>query len=187
MRPSAFLLVAGLLWAGSLSAQNLLSDRTKTKIVSREPTKIKLVTKKPAASAVAAKKVDSAPVFVFKRTPCFGTCPHYEATVYADGRVSYTGYGYVKRTGTHEFRLPQNVVNTVLDDARRLNFSTYEERYSQGSTDLPATVLSIRQPNGQLKTVQAEEGTPPELDSLLKYISTEIEKVSGGVTTPAKQ
>ncbi|MCB2378283.1 DUF6438 domain-containing protein [Hymenobacter sp. BT635] len=185
MRLPASLLLVFLLWAGSAPAQNLITGKTKTKAVAvTDRSKIKLVTKKPVATNVAAKKVDSAPVFVFKRTPCFGTCPHYEATVYADGRVSYTGYGYVARTGSHELKLPQAVVNTILDDARRLNFPTYEERYSQGSTDLPATVLSIRQPNGQLKTVQAEEGTPPELDSLLKYISTEIEKVSGG---PSKE
>ncbi|TGE23076.1 DUF6438 domain-containing protein [Hymenobacter metallicola] len=182
MRVPALLLFVALLWADRISAQNIAADRTKSKIVSREPTKIKLVTKKPAANA-AAKKVDSAPLIVFKRTPCFGTCPHYEATIYADGRVSYTGYGYVQRTGTHELKLPQRVVSTILDDARRLNFSTYEDRYSQGSTDLPTTVLSIRQPNGQVKTVQAEEGTPAELEALLQYISTEIEKVSGGTST----
>lgn len=183
MRLSASLLLAGLLWAGSLSAQNIAADRSKTKVVSREPTKIKLVTKKPGASSATAKKANATPVILFKRTPCFGKCPHYEATIYPNGRVSYTGYGDVRLTGTHELQLPPAIVNTILADARRLNFATYEERYSQGASDLPATVLSIRQPSGQLKTVQAEEGTPPELEALMKYISNEIDKISGGTPT----
>jgi hypothetical protein len=184
MRLFSVLLLAAFLWTTSAAAQNMVAGKPLTKskavMVTRTPakSKIKVVTKKPEV----VKKVDSTPVIVFKRTPCFGTCPHYEATIYADGRVSYVGYRYVALTGPHELQLPKGIVNAILDDARRLNFATYDERYSQGSTDLPATVLSIRQASGQLKTVQAEEGTPPELEALLKYISTEIEKVSGGTS-----
>ncbi|UOQ71966.1 DUF6438 domain-containing protein [Hymenobacter cellulosilyticus] len=187
MRLSFALLLAALLGAVSAPAQNLLADKnkakTKTVSLSRQPvkTKVKVVTKKP----VAAKKVEAVPVIVFKRTPCFGTCPHYEATIFSDGHVSYIGYRYVPLTGPHEMKIPLATVNKILDDARRLNFATYEERYSQGSTDLPATILSIRQANGQLKTVQAEEGTPPELETLLKFVGAEIEKVSGGTNAAA--
>ncbi|UOQ52715.1 DUF6438 domain-containing protein [Hymenobacter cellulosivorans] len=188
MRLSFLFLLAALLGAASSApAQNLVSDKNKTKTktvsLSRTPVKgkVKVVTKKP----VAAKKVEAVPVIVFRRTPCFGTCPHYEATVFSDGHVSYIGYRYVPLTGPHELKIPVATVNTIMDDARRLNFATYEERYSQGSTDLPATILSIRQPNGQLKTVQAEEGTPPELEALMKYVAAEIEKVSGGTNAAA--
>lgn len=181
MRFSTLLLAAALLGSGRLAAQNLRSTKAKTKLTTITPakTKVKVVTKQPAA----AKKVDTRPVIVFKRTPCFGRCPNYEATIYADGRVSYIGYRDVPLTGAHEFRLPAATIKAILADARRLNFATYDERYSQGTLDLPATVLSIRQDNGQLKTVQAEEGTPPELDALLKYIGAEIEKVSGSAST----
>lgn len=188
MRLALPLLLAALLEASSAPAQNLLADKSKTKtktvLLRPEPAKgkLKVVTKKPAAKPAATKKVEAVPVIVFKRTPCFGTCPHYEATIFSDGHVSYIGYRYVALTGPHELKLPVATVNTILDDARRLNFATFEERYSQGSTDLPATILSIRQPSGQLKTVQAEEGTPPELEALLKYVAAEIEKVAGGTT-----
>ncbi|PJJ48054.1 DUF6438 domain-containing protein [Hymenobacter chitinivorans] len=188
MRLFLLLLLATLLGAGSAPAQNLLADKnkakTKTVLLGREPAKgkLKVVTKKPAAAKPATKKVEAVPVIVFKRTPCFGTCPHYEATIFSDGHVTYIGYRYVPLTGPHELKLPVATVNTILDEARRLNFATYEERYSQGSTDLPATILSIRQPNGQLKTVQAEEGTPPELEAFMKSVAAEIEKVSGGTT-----
>ncbi|MCB2407613.1 DUF6438 domain-containing protein [Hymenobacter lucidus] len=180
MRFALLLLLAALLGTGRLAAQNLRATKAKTKMVAVTPTKtkVKVVTKQP----VAAKKVDSMPVIVFKRTPCFGRCPNYEATIYADGRVSYIGYRDVPLTGAHELKLPAATIKAILEDARRLNFATYDERYSQGSLDLPATVLSIRQDNGRLKTVQAEEGTPPELDELLKYIGAEIEKVSGSTS-----
>ncbi|TGE15206.1 DUF6438 domain-containing protein [Hymenobacter elongatus] len=176
---ASLLILAAFLWAGTATAQRAVSGKKKSIAGEGKPAKasVKVVSKQPGNGKKATE-----PVMLFKRTPCFGPCPHYEATIYADGRVSYIGYRYVRLTGSHELKMPVATVTTILADARRLRFATYNERYSQGSTDLPSTILSIRQPNGMLKTVQAEEGTPSELTALLTYISNEIEKISGGVS-----
>ena len=128
-------------------------------------------TNKAAANKPAT---EAALVIVFRKTPCFGFCPHYEASIYADGRVSYEGFKYAPVEGKRELKLPIATIKTILDEARALHFTELPERYSQGTTDLPATSLTISPASGPTKTVTVEEGAPTELKNLLSYIEKQI-------------
>jgi hypothetical protein len=44
-------------------------------------------------------------VLVFQRTPCYGTCPAYTATIFRSGKVSYTGERSVPVMGQHTFSI----------------------------------------------------------------------------------
>ncbi|RYU79170.1 DUF6438 domain-containing protein [Hymenobacter persicinus] len=171
MRLLPALLLALTVSATTACAQHATPTKSAPKI-----TKVKAKKTKKAAAAQA----QTAPVLVFKRTPCFGTCPDYDATIYADGRVQYEGRSNVSKVGTHELKLPAATVRKVLADAQRLGFAQLNDRYAPKTvTDLPSTFLSVRQPNGQLKTVQVEGPAPAGLQELFDYLSAELDKAAG--------
>jgi len=172
MRLLPALLLAFLVSVSAANGQQTTPKAGTTKV------KQKAKAKQPAKKA-PARKVQAAPVIVFKKTPCFGTCPDYDATIYPDGRVTYVGRTNVKLTGTRELKLPATTVTAILTDAQSLGFRKLQEHYSSGATDMPSTFLSIRQPDGTLKTVQVEDGAPEPLRNLLTYISGELDKISG--------
>ncbi|MBC8083809.1 MAG: hypothetical protein H7Z21_11405 [Hymenobacter sp.] len=134
-----------------------------------------------AATTKAKKTITTAqppatatPIIVFRKTPCFGTCPHYEAYIYADGRVRYEGFKYAPVEGRRELKLPLETVNTILAEARIARFAELPEKYSLGTTDLPATSLTLSPATGPAKTVTVEEGAPVELQNLLRYVEKQI-------------
>ncbi|QNE40185.1 hypothetical protein F1C16_11755 [Hymenobacter sp. NBH84] len=124
-----------------------------------------------------------APVMVFRKTRCFGTCPAYTATVYADGRVAYEGLDFVTLKGKHELRLPTAVINQTIQQANALHFSQLQSHYLSGVSDLPSTYLTLTLADGTQKTVQAEltNDTPPPLKELLTYVAEQMDKITAGL------
>lgn len=171
--PVSAFLVATLLAAGTAAAQ----QPTSTKKAARAAAKQKIKTKK--AKAAAPQPTETAPAVVFSRTPCLGTCPHYTATIYPDGRVAYEGFSHAPVEGKRELKLSVSTVNTILAEARALNFITLPDRYTQGATDLPATTLTIRQATGPAKSVVVEEGAPADVNNLLRYVEKQITDALG--------
>jgi len=138
-------------------------------------------TKTPAkAQDVVLPNKKGAPVIIFKKTPCFGTCPHYTATIYPDGRVEYEGIRFVQLEGKHELQLPEAIVSAILQKANEIHFSQLQEQYLAGVSDLPSTYLTLPLADGTTKTVVVEPGrhTPTELQDLLTYISTALDQVT---------
>lgn len=170
-------LLSALLLALLISASAAVAQQAPVKTAPQ--TKAKQKVKKPKSTKqVAAKKAPVAPVIVFRQTPCFGICPDYDATIYPNGRVTYVGRQHTKLTGTHELKLPAATVAMILAEARNIGFRKLQPHYTENTSDLPSTFLSIRQPDGTLKTVQVEEGAPASLQKLLHYISGELDKIS---------
>jgi hypothetical protein len=140
------------------------------------PKTSKVATQKTAGSKPAVAVV---PLIVFRKTPCLGTCPHYEASIYADGRVSYEGFKYAPVEGKRELKMPVESINTILAEAQAVRFAELPEHYSLGATDLPATSLTISPAAGPAKTVTVEGGAPIELNNLLTYIQKQVETSLG--------
>lgn len=131
-----------------------------------------------AVAPLAADQQTAEPVLLFEKTPCFGPCPVYKATIYADGRVQYQGEQNVPLVGKHTLRLPADTVTYIRREAERMNFGSLRGSYSQNATDLPSTYLTVRQPDGSLKEVRVEGGAPAELEKLLAYIHRQIKQVA---------
>ncbi|MDJ0366386.1 DUF6438 domain-containing protein [Hymenobacter sp. H14-R3] len=134
--------------------------------------------RKTKAVRAAAVPKEAAPVLVFQRTPCNGTCPVYTATVFADGRVEYDGQRFVKFLGKQTLSLPVATINDILAEAKRINFSQFDERYSGLTVDLPAAIITV-QPVGQPRhAVLAEEGFPPSLKAYIDYVGARIDPLT---------
>lgn len=133
--------------------------------------------------ATAEQPATAGPVIVFRKTPCFGTCPHYEASIYADGRVSYEGFKYAPVEGKRELKMPIETVNNILAEAKAARFTELPEKYGAGISDLPSTSLTITPAAGPGKTVTVEGQAPVELQNLLSYVQKQVEESLGASAT----
>ena len=138
----------------------------------------RLPRKPKAATSTTVVPKEAAPVLVFQRTPCYGTCPSYTATVFADGRVEYDGQRFVKFLGKHTLSLPVATINDILTEAKRINFNQFNERYSGNTNDLPAAIITVH-PVGQPRhAVYAEEGFPASLKAYIDYVGARLDPLT---------
>jgi hypothetical protein len=137
--------------------------------------------KMPQQNAATAPTLPAqvGPVLVFQRTPCYGTCPAYTATVFADGRVEYEGQRFVPVLGKHTLRLPPTAVAQMLAEAERIGFSQLDERYSRNTSDLPATIITVHPAGQAAKSVFAEEGIPASLKGYISYLQARLDPLAG--------
>lgn len=133
--------------------------------------------------ATAEQPATVGPVIVFSKTPCFGTCPHYTASIYADGRVSYEGFKYAPVEGKRELKLPAETVSNMLAEAKAARFTELPKKYGAGISDLPSTVLTVSPATGPAKTVTVEGNAPVELQNLLGYVQKQVEEALGTSAT----
>lgn len=169
---TAFLLLFAFSFALPACAQKTTTTKVKTKKVSKKAART------AAAQAPAPAATGTEPVLTFARTPCFGTCPAYTMEVFADGRVLYEGRHAVPLMGKKELRLPAAAVADMLRNAKEADFASFNARYSNGATDLPSTVLGVRQPDGKLKTVTVEMAAPENVQLLFLVIGPQFDKLA---------
>lgn len=132
---------------------------------------------KPATTAAAPKTQE--PVLVYQRTPCYGRCPAYTATIYADGRVEYDGQRFVPLLGKHTLSLPPAQVAEMLAEAKRIGFGQLAESYTGHTSDLPATIITVH-PAGQPRhAVYASEGIPSTLQGYINYLNGRLDPLAG--------
>ena len=144
------------------------------------PTK-KVKVKKAGYKAVAFPKAPlsaAGPVLTFERTPCYGSCPAYSMEVYADGRVAYEGRHSVPMMGKRDLKLPAGTVAEMLRQAQQAHFETFEKAYLSGATDMSSTIVAIRQPDGTLKKVAAENNAPENVGTYFTYLTTQFDQLA---------
>ena len=146
--------------------------------VTTRKVKLKKTGKKTVATPKAATPAPAGPVLTFERTPCYGTCPAYVMQVYADGRVAYEGRHAVPMMDKHELRLPAAAVADMLRQAKEAHFETFDKQYSRNTSDLPSTIVAIRQPDGTLKTVTVEEGAPENVKGFFTFLTTQFDQLA---------
>ena len=140
--------------------------------------KVKQGGKKTVSTPKAATPAPAGPVLTFERTPCFGTCPAYSMQVFADGRVAYEGRHSVPLMGKHDLKLPAATVAEILRQAKVAHFETFEKEYKTGTTDLPSTIVAIRQPDGSLKKVTAESNAPENVKTYFTYLTAQFDQLA---------
>ena len=140
--------------------------------------------KMPRASQAATAPTPPAatqpePVLVFQRTPCYGTCPAYTATIFADGRVEYEGQRFVPVLGKRTLSIPPATVAALLAEAHRIGFSQLDERYAGNTSDLPATLITVHPAGQPAKSVFAAENIPANLQGYIKYLGARLDPLAG--------
>jgi hypothetical protein len=135
--------------------------------------------KAKAAATTVAQPTTPEPVLVYQRTPCYGRCPAYTATIFADGRVEYDGQRFVPLLGKHTLSLPPATVADLLAEAKRINFSALADRYSNNTSDIPATIITVHPVGQPLHAVYASENIPANLQGYINYLSGRLDPLAG--------
>ena len=113
-------------------------------------------------------------VFTLERTPCFGACPTYKVSIYADGSVVYEGERFVDVTGTQTSSIEAGTVQVMLSVFEEAGYFDWNDAYTkQGVTDVPTVISSVTR-DGQTKQIVRYEGddTAP---MLLPYLENWID------------
>ncbi|MDO7885565.1 DUF6438 domain-containing protein [Hymenobacter cheonanensis] len=141
----------------------------------KAPRKAKTTKTTPIAAAPKTQE----PVLVYQRTPCYGRCPAYTATIFADGRVEYDGQRFVPLLGKHTLNLPPATVAALLAEAKRINFAGLAERYAGNTSDLPASIITVHPAGQPLHAVYASENIPENLQGYINYLNGRLDPLAG--------
>ncbi len=120
---------------------------------------------------------DSTALVFMMRTPCFGECPHYEATFYDNGTLIYEGRRHVPVLGRYRYQVPAAEIEAILTRARQIGYADMKAQYPSLAQDLPSTISRMNF-NGEEKEIQAVEGEPADLRAFHQELHEQImEKV----------
>jgi hypothetical protein len=78
---------------------------------------------------------------VLTRSPCLGTCPHYEVTLRQDGSVRYAGKTHAPRPGTYIGRWEPDSFAALASAVLRNGFYAHEEL--PWAFDVPVTRICV--------------------------------------------
>jgi Domain of unknown function (DUF6438) len=87
-----------------------------------------------------------------ERGPCFGACPVYLLTVFADGTVGYEGRRFVEVEGSQAATLTPGEVEALVVAVLEADFFELADEYTVQATDLPSITLTVTM-NGRTKDV----------------------------------
>lgn len=118
-------------------------------------------------------------VLVFQRTPCFGKCPTYTATVFRNGRVEYLGERWVPVLGKHTTQLPAATVTEMLAAARRIDFNSLPPQFTGNVSDLPGVIIAVYQPGQHVHRVEGNQNMPENLQGYITYLRSQLDPVAG--------
>jgi hypothetical protein len=83
----------------------------------------------------------------------------------------YVGQQNVPRIGTFELKLAPATVASIQQQAQSVHFNELPASFASGTTDIPATVLTMYGAQGSSKTVTVEDSAPDEVQALFDYIN----------------
>ncbi|MBZ0287154.1 MAG: DUF6438 domain-containing protein, partial [Anaerolineae bacterium] len=95
-------------------------------------------------AAVSAQEPASEPVITLERTACFGTCPVYSVSIFADGTVNYNGTDFVSVTGEQTNQIDPATVSQMVEAMTESGYFEWDEAYQdQSVTDLATVTTSV--------------------------------------------
>lgn len=105
-------------------------------------------------------------VITLERTGCYGRCPGYALSIFADGAVVYYGVprnGFTKVAGAARSWISQEQLRRLVAEFERVDYFSLKDRYEAADgcptfrTDSPWVITSL-QINGRKKTVHHYHG-----------------------------
>jgi len=133
----------------------------------------------PASDTAAHPGLRDTVGISLERQPCFGTCPVYTVRLDGSGAVRFEGRRFVPDTGTAEWRVPPERVDSLVHEILAAGYFDLSDRYAMGepacgryATDLPTVITSVRI-GGRTKQVYHDYGcqdAPERLGALERRI-----------------
>lgn len=115
-------------------------------------------------------------IVYIRRTACFGRCPAYEATFYANGQVLYFGKSNTELSGRYLFTVPVKTIANMQNMARRAGYHKLEKEYMV-NPDLPSIITTITF-DGKTSTIEVQGNAPDRLKDLQLSIDAEVTRIT---------
>lgn len=110
----------------------------------------------------------------FQKSPCYGTCPAYEATIYQNGSVQFIGWEHVPVKDTVLLCLPRQQLLQLQTDIKQLNYMSLQDTYLSNWTDIPSTYLSFYQDGKEIKRIKHQTGGPEQLTQFQENLHKQL-------------
>ena len=88
-------------------------------------------------------------ILYYGKTTCLGECPVYDFYLFKDGKVVYNGIKNVTKKGRYEFKISNDVLNTLKEEISNINFDNVKS--TNFKRDVPKTIIKI---NGKEIVIQ---------------------------------
>lgn len=111
-----------------------------------------------------------------KRTPCYGTCPQYQVTIFSNGLIKYEGKRYVDKIGCFHSKLSRKKIENIISLVYEINYFKMDSEYLSNVTDLPSVVTEVLV-NGNNHSVVDEKISETKLNILYDEIDKLIIEV----------
>lgn len=113
-------------------------------------------------------------VIRIEKTPCYGTCPVFQVSIYQGGYVLYEGKEFTDKKGKYYTFIEKEKLNEIIDFARTIKYFEMKEEYDCSATDLPSVIFYIAN-QGRKKQIISRCNPPEELKQLDKLIMHHLE------------
>jgi hypothetical protein len=115
---------------------------------------------------------------------CYGSCPNYEITIFASGRVRFKGLNWVETKGVVESHVEPALLQPLFDKMGEIKFWTFCDRDTQKVTqngDVVLTEIPLDAPTFWIRAIGS--GGSKKIEFLqqepLKQLGTLIDSISG--------
>ena len=99
------------------------------------------------------------PVITLQRGVCFGSCPAYKLSIFADGRVEYEGKEFVRVRGKATGQITTEALQKLIGEFEKIDYLKLDDNYQPGNkncpegwTDHPNAITSLNW-QGKQKTI----------------------------------
>ncbi|RIJ41504.1 DUF6438 domain-containing protein [Pontibacter oryzae] len=124
------------------------------------------------------ERTEAIPILMFQKTPCYGTCPAYNATFYSNGKVYYEGLRYAPLQDTATFYLSGQQLHTLQKQLKDLKYTSLDDSYLSPYTDLPSSYFTFYQNGMEAKRVKHQRGGPDALQQFVTYLEGEVARLA---------
>lgn len=118
------------------------------------------------------------PLLLFQKTPCFGSCIAYNATIYSDGSIAYVPYEKGAPQDTLPLQLKEQEFQQLKQEMQALNHKTLQSSYLSGWSDGSSTYLTFYENGKEVKRVKHQEGGPEALIQFQSFVAALLERLA---------
>lgn len=118
-------------------------------------------------------KINDNELFVkMQRTACYGTCPQYTISIYANGLIQYNGKAFVDKINCFQTMLDQHLILEIQTQLKDVNFFSFKNEYLSPITDIPSVILEVYEKNYGRHVVIDRLNGPEELKNTHNLIDS---------------
>ncbi len=134
----------------------------------------------------AAAQADRQPVITLERTACFGACPVYAVSIYADGTVAYNGERFVEVEGAQTGSIDPAAVDQLIAAFEAAGYFDWNDEYTEMHiSDAPTITTSVMR-DGVTKQITRYAGDD-SAPIALAYLENWIDEVASTQQWTGKQ